>query len=49
MSTPKQTEMYMEQGDGCCTSHDYAIDGGPFEQDGVFVTQAVWCTACGTE
>lgn len=49
MENPKPLSKYLEQGDGCCNCHDYAIDGGPFEQDGVFVTQNVWCMACGAE
>jgi len=49
MSPPKRLRVYLEQGDGCCNCHDYSIEGGPFEQDGLFVTQEVWCTACGAE
>ena len=37
MSTPKRLRKYLEQGDGCCNCHDYSIEGGPFEQDGMFV------------
>ena len=49
MSNPKRLRAYLEQGDGCCNCHDYSIEGGPFEQDGIIVTQDVWCTACGAE
>jgi hypothetical protein len=49
MSTPKRLREYLEQGDSCCNCEEHSIEGGPFEQDGLFVTQAVWCTACGAE
>jgi len=39
----------MESGDGCCNCEEYSIEGGPFEQDGMFVTQEVSCTACGAK
>lgn len=49
MSTPKRLKEYLEQGDGCCNCEDYSIEGGPFEQDGMFVTQEVSCAACGAK
>ena len=49
MSTPKRLREYLERGDDCCNCEDYSIEGGPFEQDGMFVTQEVWCTTCCAE
>ena len=49
MSTLKRHRKYLEHGDGCCNCEDYSIEGGPFEQDGMFVTQEVSCTACGAK
>jgi hypothetical protein len=47
MSAPKRLRKYLEQGDGCCNCEEHSIEGGPFEQDGMFVTQEVRCIACG--
>ena len=48
-SEPKRLKTYLKEGEGCCNCEDSAIEGGPFEEDGMIVTQAVWCTACGAE
>jgi hypothetical protein len=49
MSAPKRLRKYLEAGDGCCNCEEHSIEGGPFEQDGMFVSQEVWCTACGAK
>ena len=49
MSIPIRFRMYLEQGDGCCNCHGYSVEGGPFEQEGLFVTQDVWCSVCSAE
>jgi hypothetical protein len=49
MSTLERHRKYLEHGNGCCNCEDYSIEGGPFEQDGMFVTQEVWCIACGAK
>lgn len=49
MINPKRLKEYLERADGCCNCHDHSIEGGSFEQDGLYVTQNVWCTTCGAE